>query len=54
MKQLSLTPTFAFSGFVISLISLLLQLHLSGLLIAFILGVVVGAAGLFVALRPRL
>jgi hypothetical protein len=53
MKDISLTPLFAFMGFAISLVSLLLQLHLGGLLIAFIFGVAVGATALFAALRPR-
>ena len=36
-----------------TLVSLLLQLHLGGLLIAFVFGVAVGATGLFAVLRLR-
>jgi hypothetical protein len=43
MKDISITQILAFAGFAISLLSLLLQLHLGGLLAAFVLGCATGA-----------
>jgi hypothetical protein len=54
MKDISITPILAFAGFAISLLSLLLQLHLGGLLAAFILGFAAGATVLYAVLRNRL
>lgn len=53
MKEIPLTPVFAYVGFAISLLSLLLQLHLGGLLAAFIIGFATGATALYAATRRR-
>ena len=51
MKNLSKNPMFVLASSAAGLLSLVLQLSLTGLLAAFVFGVMVGALGLFALTR---